>query len=189
MGGWFFSSFFFLLISHYSFIQLLAWYTQLLVFWDFFPSHKNMVVARYSGHIESDLNSEVMNKGMNTKPLNKMEIWRHMLLQNNTCGVAVLEMKQKIAKLCCEGRQPRNLVTVMSPEYRFQMQETCLHDDWLDLLFLLEVSNCSGSQSTHARDPARSNLFGKGPGQGATNVTFFLHLNKQLCKQASKASS
>jgi hypothetical protein len=52
-----------------------------------------------------------------------------MLLQNNTCGVAVLEMKQKIAKLCCEGRQPRKLVTVMSPEYRFQMQETCLHDD------------------------------------------------------------
>jgi hypothetical protein len=33
-----------------------------------------MVVARYSGHIESDLNSEVMNKGMNTKSLNKMEI-------------------------------------------------------------------------------------------------------------------
>jgi hypothetical protein len=29
----------------------------------------------------------------------------------------------------------------MSPEYRFQMQETCLHDEWLDLLFLLEVSN------------------------------------------------
>jgi hypothetical protein len=80
---------------------------------------------------------------------------------------------------------PETLVTVMSPEYRFQMQETCLHDDWLDLLFLLEVSNCLGSQSTHARDPARSNLFGKGPGQGATNVTFFLHLNKQLYKQAS----
>jgi hypothetical protein len=57
----------------------------------------------------------------------------------------------------------------------------------LDLLFLLEVSNCSGSQSTHASDPARSNLFGKGPGQGATNVTFFLQLNKELCKQASKA--
>jgi len=44
-------------------------------------------------------------------------------------AAAVLEMKQKTAKLCCEGREPRNLVTVMSPEYRFQMQETCLHDD------------------------------------------------------------
>jgi hypothetical protein len=140
-----------------------------------------------------------MKKGMGTKSLNKMQIWRHVLMQNNASedpcccktthvGVVLLEMKQKIAKLCCEGRQPRNLLTVMSPEYRFQMQETCLHDDWLDLLFLLEVSNCSGSQSTHARDPARSNLFGKGPGQGATNVTFFLHLNKELCKQASKQS-
>ncbi len=80
-----------------------------------------------------------MKKGMGTKSLNKKKIWRHVLLQNNACGVVVLEMKQKIAKLCCEGRQPRNLVTVMSPEYRFQMQETCLHDDWLDLLLILEV--------------------------------------------------
>jgi hypothetical protein len=33
-----------------------------------------MVVARYGGHIESHLNSEVMKKGMGTKSLDKMQI-------------------------------------------------------------------------------------------------------------------
>lgn len=74
MGSWLFSSFFFPPDFPLFFHPVACLIYTIACFEIFFLLIKTLVVARYGGHIESDLNSEVMKKGMDTKSLNKMQI-------------------------------------------------------------------------------------------------------------------